>query len=81
MPSPSSSHSSGNARPPSLILNRRHLEHVLRVYVDHHNRERPHRALELRPPQPQPRTKSAPSEIHRRDRLGGLIHEYYREAA
>ena len=26
-----------------LILNRRHLEHVLRVYVDHYNRERPHR--------------------------------------
>ena len=31
-----------------LILNRRHLEAVLRVYVDHYNRERPHRALELR---------------------------------
>ena len=31
-----------------LILNRRHLEHVLRVYVDHYNRERPHRSLELR---------------------------------
>jgi transposase InsO family protein len=28
-----------------LILNRRHLEGVLRVYVDHYNRERPHRAL------------------------------------
>jgi transposase InsO family protein len=26
-----------------LILNRRHLEHVLRVYVEHCNRERPHR--------------------------------------
>jgi putative transposase len=25
-----------------LILNRRHLERVLRVYVDHYNRERPH---------------------------------------
>jgi hypothetical protein len=32
-----------------LILNRRHLERILRVYV-HHYRERPHRALELRPP-------------------------------
>jgi transposase InsO family protein len=31
-----------------LILNRRHLERVLRVYVDHYNHERPHRALELR---------------------------------
>lgn len=35
-----------------LILNRRHLENVLRVYVDHYNTQRPHRALELRSPQP-----------------------------
>ena len=65
-----------------LVLNRRHLEDVLRVYVDHYNRERPHRALELRPPKPDERREGAPGgEIHRRDRLGGLIHEYYRAAA
>jgi putative transposase len=34
-----------------LIQNRHHLEHVLRVYTDHYNRQRPHRALDLRPPQ------------------------------
>ena len=28
-----------------LILNRRHLERVLRVYIDHYNTQRPHRAL------------------------------------
>jgi putative transposase len=67
-----------------LILNRRHLEHVLRVYVDHYNRERPHRSLDLKPPIPD---RSAPgrhdsrSDIQRRDRLGGLIHEYYQAAA
>jgi putative transposase len=32
-----------------LILNRRHLERVLRVYIDHYNHERPHRVLELTP--------------------------------
>jgi putative transposase len=65
-----------------LILNRRHLERVLRVYVDHYNRERPHRALDLRPPEPDERAQGSPvGEIHRRDRLGGLIHEYYRAAA
>jgi putative transposase len=63
-----------------LILNRRHLERVLRVYVDHYNRERPHRALELRPPEPDER-REAEGVIRRRDRLGGLIHEYYRAAA
>jgi putative transposase len=35
-----------------LILNRRHLEHVLRVFVDHYNTRRPHRSLELIPPEP-----------------------------
>jgi len=65
-----------------LILNRRHLEHVLRVYVEHYNRERPHRALELRPPEPDQRHDgSCDGKIHRRDRLGGLIHEYYQTAA
>lgn len=65
-----------------LILNRRHLESVLRVYVDHYNRERPHRALELRPPDPdEPQEGSHVGKIHRRDRLGGLIHEYHRAAA
>jgi putative transposase len=65
-----------------LILNRRHLERLLRVYVDHYTRERPHRALELRPPElRQRRDRSAVGEIRRRDRLGSLIHEYYRAAA
>jgi len=65
-----------------LILNRRQLEHVLRVYVAHYNRERPHRALDLAPPLPDPRTgRPFSTEVRRRDHLGGLIHEYYRAAA
>jgi putative transposase len=65
-----------------LILNRRHLERVLRVYTDHYNRERPHRALRLRAPEHDKRHQSSfVGEIQRRDRLGGLIHEYYRAAA
>jgi putative transposase len=56
-----------------LILNRRHLENVLRVYIDHYNRDR------LRPPDPdEPQEGSHVGKIHRRDRLGGLIHEYHR---
>jgi transposase InsO family protein len=63
-----------------LVVGRRQLERVLREYVDHYNRERPHRALDLRAPDPprrvsplRPRHHSA---VGRRDRLGGLIHEY-----
>jgi len=63
-----------------LILNRRHLEHVLHVYADHYNSHRPHRSRDLRPPQPNGSRLYAIDRVstnfHRRDRLGGLIHEY-----
>jgi putative transposase len=65
-----------------LILNRRHLERVMRVYVDHYNVHRPHRALKLQSPTPrEPPQTATIGEIQRRGRLGGLIHEYYRTAA
>jgi hypothetical protein len=67
-----------------LILNRRHLEHALRFYVDHYNRQRPHCALDLRAPIPEVsvlRRSGSIGDVHRRDRLGGLIHEYYQAAA
>lgn len=64
-----------------LILNRRHLERVLHVFVEHYNRHRPHRALNLMPPDPQRpllplATSWPPDHLERRDLLGGLIHEY-----
>jgi hypothetical protein len=60
-----------------LILGRRHLEHVLRVYRCHYNEHRPHRALQLLPPNGRdPTPLSAPADLRRRDLLGGLIHEY-----
>jgi len=65
-----------------LIFGRRQLEHVLRVYVRHFNQQRPHRALDLRPPDggsgtnPPPTATAYPLQIKRRDLLGGLLHEY-----
>lgn len=65
-----------------LIIGRRHLEHTLRIYFSHYNAERPHRALELKPPAPDDRLSTTPTQaIHRRDLLGGLIHEYHPTAA
>jgi putative transposase len=60
-----------------LIFSRRQLERTLRIYIDHYNHHRPHRSLQLRPPDP-PAPRCAPSgpAIHRRDRLAGLLHEY-----
>jgi putative transposase len=62
-----------------LILNQHHLERAVAAFVDHYNRHRPHRGLGLRPPQPAPSSAgpwSTDTRIMRRDRLGGLIHEY-----
>jgi len=68
-----------------LILSRGHVERVLDAYVDHYNSHRPHRALKLAPPGPAaPTLRLVDTEpdrpIHRRELLGGLIHEYRRAA-
>jgi transposase InsO family protein len=61
-----------------LVLNAQHLEHVLCVFINHYNGHRPHRALALTPPQPmRPRVPEwSGARVQRRDRLGGVIHEY-----
>jgi transposase InsO family protein len=66
-----------------LILNQRHLERVLRVYVHHYNAERPHRGLKLSPPEGprDPMASAMQANVRRRDLLGGLLHEYYQAAA
>ena len=64
-----------------LILGRRHLEGVVREFVEHYNAARPHRALDLRPPLAGGRPVGATGALVRQDRLGGLIHEYVRPAA
>jgi putative transposase len=60
-----------------LILGRRHLQPVLRVYRHHYNAHRPHRALHLLAPNGRDPTPLTTTDgLRRRDLLGGLIHEY-----
>jgi putative transposase len=67
-----------------LILGRHHLHHVLVTYIRHYNEHRPHRALNQRPPlatltatdERPPAEVIELDRVQRRDRLGGLIHEY-----
>jgi putative transposase len=64
-----------------LIFGRRHLEQVLSEFVDHYNEHRPHRSLGQRAPltvgkRPLPINDPDPDQLRRRDKLGGLIHEY-----
>jgi len=61
-----------------LIINHRHLLAVLTEYVAHFNDHRPHRALHQASPLSSLPPPASPSQLRlrRRDRLGGLIHEY-----
>src|SRR6266498_5617365 len=67
-----------------LVVSRGHLEQVLRIYVQHYNQHRPHRAFGLEPPNPPaaPTRVGDPrrARVRRRDLLGGLVHEYQRAA-
>ena len=61
-----------------LIFGERHLQVVLRQYIDHYNQQRPHLALGLHSPQPAAASGSGP--VLRQQRLNGLINEYRRAA-
>ena len=61
-----------------LVVGGRQLQAVLAEYVDHYNGHRPHRALGQAPPlgPAEPPVVLTSRTILRRDRVGGLIHEY-----
>jgi putative transposase len=61
-----------------LIFGGRQLRSVLAEYADHYNVHRPHRALGQAPPlgPAEPAVIRPGGTVARRDRLGGLIHEY-----
>ena len=63
----------------TLIWNQQHLLRVLREYETHHNSHRPHRSLgQAAPLKPLPEAVADLDtvRVHRRDRIGSVIHEY-----
>lgn len=62
-----------------LILNRYHLERVLVEWIEHYNRARPHRGIELSTPIARSDPVVASGAVKCRERLGGLLREYERE--
>jgi putative transposase len=64
-----------------LITGPRHLDAALREYLAHYNTHRPHRSLDQNPPAGHtPLRADATVRPLRRDRLGGLLHEYVQVA-
>jgi transposase InsO family protein len=70
----------------TLIWNQRHLLHALREFEQFYNAHRPHQGIANAcplHPLPEPITdpdETARLDIHRTDRLGGLLHEYQHAA-
>ncbi|MEV4020482.1 integrase core domain-containing protein [Nonomuraea angiospora] len=70
----------------TLIVNLTHLRHALREYESFYNEHRSHRTLRAAAPlRPLPQPIIAPKQLNgldvrRRDRLGGILHEYQRAA-
>ena len=70
----------------TLIWNQRHLLHALREFEQFYNGHRPHqgianaRPLHPLPPQVTDPEVTAHLNVRRRDRLGGILHEYERAA-
>jgi putative transposase len=65
-----------------LITGEHHLRLILTEYVGHYNIHRPHRTLQQNPPAGRAHSPGdvTTTRVLRRDRLGGLIHEYSRVA-
>ncbi|MFD9515335.1 integrase core domain-containing protein [Streptomyces mirabilis] len=70
----------------TLIWNQRHLLHVLREFEDFYNSHRPHQGIvNARPLHPLPMPianleQITHLDIRRRQRLGGILHEYQHAA-
>ncbi|WP_245786685.1 transposase [Lentzea albida] len=65
----------------TLIWNEAHLRHALREYERHYNEHRTHRSLAAAAPLRARHQPLGPDRIERlavlrRDRLGGVLHEY-----
>ena len=62
-----------------IVLNERHLAHILREYERYFNQARPHQGIHQQIPCPgDPQLTTGKVECH--DILGGTIHDYYRVA-
>jgi transposase InsO family protein len=64
-----------------LFMGEDALRYALHHYLTHHHQERNHQGLDNQLIAPEPGIGSQIGEVRRRERLGGLLSYYYREAA
>lgn len=64
-----------------VVLGEGHLRLIVREYVEHYHGERNHQGLDNRLAEWAPAPVNPGAEVHRRERIGGLLNYYHREAA
>jgi putative transposase len=64
-----------------IFFGESHLQRVVDEYLDHYHRERNHQGLENKIIEPGKEIGRTSGKIRRRERLGGMFHYYYRDAA
>ena len=64
-----------------IFFGERHVRHVVEQYVEHFNLERPHKGLDHRRPVEPAEAPCRDGPVVCRERLGGLLKSYQREAA
>ena len=64
-----------------ILLGEHHLRRAVREYVGHYHGERNHQGLDNQLIESLPKDPLAQGPVLRRERLGGMLSYYYREAA
>jgi transposase InsO family protein len=64
-----------------IVLNERHLRHVLQSYVDYYHHWRTHRSLEMDAPEPRAIQLPAVGSVRKLPEVGSLHYHYERIAA
>jgi len=64
-----------------VFFGEKHVRYVVEQYVEHFLTERPHKGLEYRRPVEPEAPPPLDGPVKCRERIGGLLKSYYREAA
>ena len=64
-----------------VLLGESHLRLIVQEYIEHYHGERTHQGLDNRLVERASAPVTLGAEVHRRERIGGLLNYYFREAA
>jgi len=63
-----------------IVFGEQHMDHIVAEFLEHYHLERPHQSMDNEPLVKIAQSSVVEGEVHCRERLGGLLHHYYRAA-